>query len=217
MILLLLFSFLVTCGLISVIFFSKGDASDTRAGKGHSEPPVPLAPAVTVLLESENEKLHVKWKKLKEEHKKLEEELAAAKGSEAALAEELQKTKSWIDRDKVQEESIKKELYAFKDTLVKKDQEYEKEFSSNVSLKKELGEYKQKCEMLDNAHRQNSEKIRILEAQNTAYKEEQKSHFQIIAELKKKNEDIEWVSKKEYDELKAKLAHTRNDEKSSAA
>lgn len=217
MILLLLFSFLVTGGLIAVIFLSKSDASDTRAGKGHSESLLPPAPAVPVLLESENEKLNVKWKKLKEEHKKLEEELAAAKGSEAALQEELQKIKSWIERDKVQEENIKKEFSALKDTLVKNDQKYEQEFSSNVSLKKELGEYKQKCEILENAHRQNSEKIRILEAQNTAYKEEQKSHFQIIAELKKKKEDIEWVSKKEYDELKAKLAHTRNDEKSSAA
>ncbi|HBU08711.1 MAG TPA: hypothetical protein DEA99_05940, partial [Candidatus Omnitrophica bacterium] len=57
----------------------------------------------------------------------------------------------------------------------------------------------------------NSEKLRILEAQNANLKEELKDCTRSLAEFKKEKQESQWVSKKEYDELKAKL-NQRSDE-----
>lgn len=156
---------------------------------------------VVIQRESETEKLSVKLKRIKEDYQKLEEELSQARDDSGAACEELNKVRAGIEKDKSSQENMKKEIYELKDKLVKKDQEYEKEFSLNLNLRKELGEYKQKSEILEKANREMAERLRILEAQNKAYQDELKNLNQEIVELKKKNEDSQWVSKKEYDQL----------------
>lgn len=212
MILLFFALFFITCVLAVSLFVLKDDAGNKPIAKIDAGTSLQLK-SETPLQEAESEKLREKLKKLKEERQRLEEELSAAKKNEAEALDELGKIKSWIEKDKAQEESIKKELYALKEALVKKDEEYEKEFALNLSLKKEVNEYKQKCDMAENVNRENAQRLRILEAQNAAYKEELKAQSQVIVDLKKKGEDTQWVSKREYDELKAKLAQTQSNEK----
>ena len=215
MILLFFALFFIACALTVSIFTLKDDTRNKPAGKIDIVP-LSAQPKCAVPLEEaqkENEKALEKFKKLKEERQGLEDELAAAKKNGSQLTEELNKVKSWIEKDKAQEENTKKELYALKEALVKKDEEYEKEFALNLSLKKELGEYKQKCGALENLQRENTERLRISDAHLAAYKEELKAQNQVIAELKKKSHDTEWVSKKEYEELKAKLVQAQGNGK----
>ena len=201
---LLLLAFVFLACMLGVILFTAKDGEAPR----HNPKPLSLEPVfkepqqAVVPEEGQIDKLSAKLKKLKEDYQKLEEELASTKKSEALSLAELEKIKSWMEKEKTQEDAIKKELAELKERLVKKDQEYEKEFSSNLILKKDAFEYKQKYESADTLNRENSERLQILEAQNTAYKQESKAKAQLVAELKKKNDDTEWISKKEYDELK---------------
>ncbi|HAH21180.1 MAG: hypothetical protein A2Y00_00805 [Omnitrophica WOR_2 bacterium GWF2_43_52] len=204
---LLLLAFVFLACVLGVILFTVKDGEAPR----HNPKPLSLEPVfkepqqAVVPEEGQIDKLSAKLKKLKEDYQKLEEELASTKKSEALSLAELEKIKSWMEKEKTQEEAVKKELAELKEKLVKKDQEYEKEFSSNLILKKDALEYKQKYEIADTLNRENSERLRILEAQNAAYKQESKAQAQLVAELKKKNDHTEWVSKKEYDELKERI------------
>ena len=209
MMLLLLLLFFIVCSLSAFLFFSKDEDKD---------PLPPLTPQEHFPLANiENEKLQGKLKKLREESQRLMDELVTAKKNEEAARNEADKIKGWIEKDKTQEENLKKEVLELKDKLVRKDQEHEKEFSHNLSLKKEGNEYKQKLIILENVHRENAERLKILEAQNNAYRDEFKKQNQLISELKKKGEDSQWIAKKEYDELKGQLARLQGDEKDKPA
>ena len=75
---------------------------------------------------------------------------------------------------------------------------------------RELGEVKQKSAVLEQQRRQDEEKLNILEAQNKAYKEEVKRLNHEIIDLNKKNQESQWVSRKEYEDLQAKLKEKEN-------
>lgn len=160
-------------------------------------------------LGSEVEKLITKLKGAREELTALQEEMALAKRNEADAREELSKLTVGIEKDKGAQENYKKEISELKNKLVEKDAEYEKEFSLNLNLNKALSECTQKCNALESANREYAEKLRLLEARTKAYQEELKKQNQIINELNKRNEENQWVSKKEYDELKERLSKER--------
>lgn len=160
--------------------------------------------------DGEFEKLSAKLKKAKEDGERLSEESALAKKNEAALEVELQKLKSWLEKEKGQDEANKKEMNELKEKLLKKDEEYEKEFSLNLNLKKELDEYREKAENLKAQNNDYAASLRLKEAQIKAYQVEVRNLTQLAAELKKKDEDSQWVSKKEHDELKSRLKELEN-------
>lgn len=163
--------------------------------------------------DGEIEKLSAKLKKAKEDYQRIEEESALAKNNESAAGVELQKLKSWLEREKGQDEANKKEMNELKEKLLKKDEEYEKEFSLNLNLKKELDEYREKAANLKAQNNDQAASLRLQEAQIKAYREEVRNLTQLAAGFKKKDEDSQWVSKKEHDELKSKLKEMENGRK----
>lgn len=203
---LLLIIFISTIFLLFLILGSKDNAQPkTESSKPYLKE-IKTSPEVDGA-----ETLRVKVRKLKEDNLALAEELKTAKNNEVLAREETIKIKGWLEKDRSLEESLKKELYELKEKLLKKDKEFDEEFSLSLILKKELSEYKQKRESLEADKRENSEKLRILEAQNANLKEELKDCTRSLAEFKKEKQESQWVSKKEYDELKAKL-NQRSDE-----
>jgi hypothetical protein len=163
--------------------------------------------------DGEIEKLSAKLRKAKEDYQRIEEELALAKKNEAAAQEELQKLKSWLEKEKGRDEANKKEMNELREKLLKKDEEYEKEFSLNLNLKKELNAYREAAENLKAQNNDQAASLRLKEAQLKAYREELGNLTRQAAELKKKDEDSQWVSKKEHDELKLKLKETEDGRK----
>lgn len=162
--------------------------------------------------EDDFEALRMKLKKLKEDNLALADELKTAKSNEALAREEADKIKLWLTKDKSSDEALKKDLYELKEKLFKKDKEFDEEFSRGLALKKELGEYRQKSESLEADKRENSERLRVLEAQNANLKEEMKNLMRTLDEFKKEKQESQWVSKREYDELKARLADKNNED-----
>jgi len=203
---LLLIIFISTIFLLFLILGSKDNAQPNTESKKPQLKEIKTSPDA-----DEAEALRVKIRKLKEDNLALAEELKTAKNNEVLAREETIKIKGWLEKDRSLEESLKKELYELKEKLLKKDKEFDEEFSLSLILKKELSEYKQKRESLEADKRENSEKLRILEAQNANLKEELKDLTRSLAEFKKEKQESQWVSKKEYDELKAKL-NQRSDE-----
>lgn len=204
--LLVLLSFLSIAGLVFILFSKDGEGKEIRLEK--TSPPDSIN-----LREKETERLSAKLKKAKEDYQKIEEELSLAKKNEACREDELQKLKSWIEKEKGGDEANKKEMNELKEKLLRKDEEYEKEFSLNLNLKKELDEYREKAENLKAQNNDHAAGLRLQEAQIKAYREEVRNLTRLAEEFKKKDEDSQWVSKKEHDELKAKLKEMENDRK----
>lgn len=205
MILLVLASILLVIAMVLLFFsFRKDPETRTKNGKA-SLSNVPGLKDATVKKDGEDETLLAKLKKVKEECLRLENEAAEAKKKEAALAEELEKVKGWVDKDQSAQEGIKKEVFELQNKLSSKDQEYEREFSLNLTLNKDLRDYKERLQLQEKINQDLLEKVRLLEAQNKGYKEELKLQVQALAEHKNKEKEAEWVSKKEYEALKARL------------
>lgn len=213
--------FLTIAALVFILFSKDGEGKETRhpaiggaIGKATRQGPEKNIPPDSISRQDgEIEKLSAKLKKAKEDHQRIEAELALAKENEAAAQEELQKLKNWLEKEKGQDEANKKEMNELKEKLLKKDEEYEKEFSLNLNLKKELNEYREKAENLKAQNNDQAASLRLNEAQIKAYREELRNLTQLAAELKKKDADSQWVSKKEHDELKLKLKEVEDGRK----
>lgn len=149
-------------------------------------------------------------KKVKEEYKKAQEELQSARADENAARGELEKLKASLNRDSDEAEKLKRESRELKERLTAKDTEYDKEIALNIALSREINEYKQKASSLEELKRNNEERIRLLESQNSVYKEENKKITRENENLKEKDQHSQWVSKKEYEELLAKLKEKEN-------
>ena len=175
-------------------------------------PPIAAAinPENTAKRKDEIEVLSQKLANIKSEYKKLEEELTGARDAQAKLKDEVERLKASLERDSGLEEKFRIENKELRERLVSKDQEYEKEFALNLNLNRELGEYKQKAAILDQQRRLDEERLNILEAQNKAYKEEVKRLTQEVSELNKKSQESQWISRKEYEDLQAKLKEKDN-------
>lgn len=175
-------------------------------------PPIAAAivPENTARRKDEIESLSQKLANIKSEYKKLDEELSGEREAQAKLKDEVERLKASLERDSGLEERLRTENKELKEKLVGKGQEYEKEFGLNLNLNRELGEYKQKSAVLEQQRRQFEEQLNILEAQNKAYKEEVKRLNYEIVELNKKSQESQWVSRKEYEDLQAKLKEKEN-------
>lgn len=175
-------------------------------------PPIAAAisPENTAKRKDEIESLSQKLANIKTEYKKLEEDLAAEKDARLKLKDEVERLKASLERDNGLEEKLRTENKELKEKLVAKGQEYEKEFGLNINLTRELGEYKQKSAVLEQQRRQDEESLNILEAQNKAYKEEVRRLNHEIIDLNKKSQESQWVSRKEYEDLQAKLKEKEN-------
>lgn len=156
------------------------------------------------------EVLSQKLANIKSEYKKLDEELSNERDVQLKLKDEVERLKASLERDSGLEEKLRTENKELKEKLVSKGQEYEKEFGLNLNLVRELDEYKQKSAILEQQRRQDEERLNILEAQNKAYKEEVKRLNHEIVDLNKKSQESQWVSRKEYEDLQAKLKEKEN-------
>lgn len=203
--LLTFLSFLTIAALVFILFSKDKEEEKIRPLPEKNSQTDSNSPRSRREERGEFEKLSAKLKEARENYQRAEEELSLAKKNESAREDELQKLKSWLEKEKGRDEANKKEMNELKEKLLKKDEEYEKEFSLNLNLKKELNEYRKEAENLKAQNNDQSAGLRLKEAQIKAYRQEVKDLGQLAAELKKKDEDSQWVSKKEHDELKSNL------------
>ncbi len=176
------------------------------------------APAVTPQISAKEEKisrlegqissLRMEIEKAKADYAGLQKELELTKNKESQLKDELLKREEWVKKSDDQLSKIKEEGAGFsqKESLIKK--ELQDEFEKNVALNRQLREATEQCKLLEKENKAKSDDIQSLKAKIEKYSKEAevrekeiKEHAKTIAEMKKKEEESEWVSKREFDKL----------------
>jgi len=148
--------------------------------------------------------------KEKSEYAKLKNELDLVKNNESQIKAALSKKEEWFEKEggvvsKLQEEKLQLER-----ELKSKEDESSSEFSKSVDLKREIDQYNLKYGALENEGKAKTEEIEKLKHKVGAREEELKVKEQerrdlenIIAAMKKKETESEWVSKRDFNRLNA--------------
>lgn len=206
---LVLFGLAALAGVALFFSFKKNVPAEIKP-QSKSAPPAEDLKVVNFKQVEEIASLSEKLRNIKADYNKLELELCNTKKSESKAQEELKKANQWVEKQQASEGGVFKDNQLLKEQLVKKDQECEKEFSANLLLNKELKPLNEQLAALQKEKSLLEERIRVLEALNKSCNAELKKKDEELVILKKKNEETEWVSKKEYDKLKEQLEKKPN-------
>jgi len=214
MFLIIIMSFAVLVALAIVIYMLPSDpAVKAKKKKEKEKKPVLMPDPVAVdtskdwksiaeRWEKHNQSLQGEIEKMKMDQKRARQ-LTDERESEAKeLVEKLALEKSWREKEQETLEKFKHHEKDLKDQIYRTESDLEKEHSNRLRLERELQDIKIK-------HEQILEEKRILSIKVSSQQTTLESKTQELRELKlensklqEKREDIQWVAKSEFDELK---------------
>ena len=152
-------------------------------------------------LEGQLAPLKKESEKSKYDYVNLQKEIEEAKKKEADLRAELARKDQWAARSVEELNKIKAQSADFNNKSANKEKELQEEFTKNVNLNKELRESKERIQVLDKENKDKFNEIESLKHQLDAHVKQIQSNADIIAELKRKQDGNEWVSKKDFNRL----------------
>jgi chromosome segregation ATPase len=156
--------------------------------------------------EKHNQSLQGEIEKMKMDQKSAQL-LADERKSEAKeLVEKLALEKSWREKEQQTIEKFKFHEKDLKDQIYRTESDLEKEHSNRLRLERELQEVKIKLEQIIEEKRQLSIKASSQQTTLESYTKELRELKQENSQLKEKREDVQWVTKSEFDELKKAFA-----------
>ena len=121
------------------------------------------------------------------------------------LQEKLSQEKSWMAKE---EESIEKkgsEIRELKDSLLKTQQDFDNEYALRLRLEKQLKDAKSDFDALQNEKREFMIQSKQFEGEVECLKKELAQQKKINAEIKKENDEAQWVAKSEFDRIEKLL------------
>ena len=156
--------------------------------------------------EKHNQSLQGEIEKMKMDQKKGQQLTDERKSEARDLVEKLALEKSWREKEQETIEKFKHHEKDLKDQIFRTESDLEKEHSNRLRLERELQDIKIK-------HEQILEEKRLLSIKASSQQTTLESNAKEIRELKSENallkdkrEDIQWVAKSEFDELKKAFA-----------
>ena len=161
--------------------------------------------------EKNNEDLHKELNALDEEKKKVIQELEGQKIQYKELVEKLAQEKSWREKEHSSTEKVKQRDEQLKTQLQEAETKLDQEHSNRLKIERELQDAKINLSSLTEERRNLSAKNLSLEASLLRSEKELRDLKRDYAELSKQREDVQWVAKSEYEELKKVLAEKIND------
>ena len=213
---IIIFSFVVLVALAVVIYLLPSDSAvkaKRKKDKKTASAPDPAAidttkdwKSIADRWEKNNQSLLGEIEKMKMDQKREQQTADGRKAETKELVEKLALEKSW--REKEQESLGKFKLHEkdLKDQILRTEGDLEKEHSNRLRLERELQDIKIK-------HEQIIEDKRLLSIHAHSQQTTLESNALEIRELKSENvrlkdkrEDIQWVAKSEFDELKKAFA-----------
>jgi elongation factor G len=148
----------------------------------------------------------------------LKDLLDAARKSEENLKEELIRRKDWDDKHTEILNRIKKESAEYKSQFIAKEKELAAEFSKNVALSREIRELEDKLAFAEKENKEGLEEIEKMRHQiQGLFKQikdrvnETKTLADTITQMKKAEEESEWVPKKEFKGLNEEYSNLESD------
>lgn len=139
--------------------------------------------------------------KLNAEHAEVKSGLAASKGNEAKLLDELKRRSEWVTKAEAELSKVKSEDSDLSSKFALKEKELQEEFTKNVDLSRAIRDLKTSLDEKEMACRLKEDQI---QAQKHQIEEQIKSvqdHSATIAEFNRKEKISEWVPKAEFNKL----------------
>ena len=156
--------------------------------------------------EKHNQSLQGEIEKMKMDQKKAQQLADESKSEAREVVEKLALEKSWREKEQETFEKFKLHEKDLKDQIFRTESDLEKEHSNRLRLERELQDIKIKYEQI-------LEEKRLLSIKAGSQQTTLESNAKEIRELKfensklqEKREDIQWVAKSEFDELKKVFA-----------
>jgi len=156
--------------------------------------------------EKHNQSLLGEIEKMKMDQRKSQQLIDERKSETKDLVEKLALEKSWREKEAETIEKYKLHEKDFKDQIYRTEADLEKEHSNRLRLERELQELKIKHEQGVEEKRQVLIKANSQQATLESNARELRELKSENARLKEKREDIQWVSKSEFDDLKKAFA-----------
>jgi len=156
--------------------------------------------------EKQNQSLFGEIEKMKMDQKRAQQLAEERKLETKDLVEKLALEKSWREKEQETLEKFKLHEKDYKDQIFRTEADLEKEHSHRLRLERELQDIKIKYEQIVEEKRQLSIKAGSQQSTLEANAREIRELKYENGQLKEKREDIQWVAKSEFDELKKAFA-----------
>ena len=156
--------------------------------------------------EKQNQSLHGEIEKMKMDQKREQQLIDERKVETKELVEKLALEKSWREKEQQTLEKSKLHEKDLKDQIYRTEADLEKEHSNRLRIERELQEIKIKFDAIIEEKRQLSIKASSQQTTLEANTRELRDLKYENSQLKEKREDVQWVTKSEFDELKRALA-----------
>ena len=218
MFLIIIMSFVVLMALAIMIYMLPSDPVVKAKRKKEKERKSVLAPdpaaidtskdwkAIAERWEKHNQSLQGEIEKLKMDQKRAQQLVDERKAEAKDLVEKLALEKSWREKEQETLEKLRLHEKDLKDQIFRTESDLEKEHSNRLRLERELQDIKIKYEQILEEKRQLSIKASSQQTTLESNARELRDLKYENSQLKEKREDIQWVAKSEFDELKRSFA-----------
>jgi hypothetical protein len=156
--------------------------------------------------EKHNQSLLGEIEKFKMDQKRAQQVVDERKAETKDLVEKLALEKSWREKEQETLEKFKLHEKDFKDQIFRTEADLEKEHSNRLRLERELQDFKIKYDQVLEEKRQLFIKASSQQTTLESNARELRDLKYENSQLKEKREDIQWVAKSEFDELKKSFA-----------
>jgi elongation factor G len=197
---------------------------ETTEPKKQKKPPkevIPVPDHLTekiVKLEEQINALNAQLEKIKGEYSGAVEEIEVLKKKELDAGEELVRKDDWVAKSEEALNKVKAECVEFEKRFIVKERELQAEFTKNVDLVRLEREITEKCQLLERENKSKSDEMQFMKVQIERFIKEAKdnaeqirAHTNSIAEMKKKEQQSEWVSKTDFNRLNDEYTELENE------
>ncbi len=134
-------------------------------------------------------------------YKNLENEMAKVNSSQQQIQDEISRHKEWVKKSDDTLRLAKEEASGLKEKFLEKEKELQTEFTKGVELSRQLQESNDKYNALEKQDKAKDEEIESSKHKLEKYSEELRKYSSAINEFKKKQQESEWVPKKDFAKL----------------
>ncbi|MFC1675350.1 hypothetical protein ACFL1K_05655, partial [Candidatus Omnitrophota bacterium] len=145
--------------------------------------------------------LEAELEKAKGDYSKIHGEVKAARKSESELKRELERRQAWVGKSEEEVSKVKSEKIGLKNRFVEKEKQLQVEFTKNVNLNKEFKEALVRIKSLEVERKGLTEQLELSKHKIERFTEEMKAQVDNVKQLKRRQDESEWVPKKEFNKL----------------
>lgn len=131
-------------------------------------------------------------------HDQMEKELGVMRRHEEESRREIQRLKGWGDKEKNELDKLRKDNSSLQTRFLQTQKDAEKEFSSNLALRRDLQDKEKQVRELSLKNKELSDKLRESESRESFLKKVSSEQENELADHRRRAAESEWISKAEH-------------------